>query len=117
FLSYQSLAGYPRFRRGAAAALTGFPALGTRGTEIYPRSFASNNSNLERMAFLKAHTAEGDWVTGDGRQDEIYIPYFAQRRPIVVQRYVGQPGLLAGLINALQAHQQTVYVTSRVMSA
>lgn len=117
FLGCREVADHHGAWRGAAAALACCLAIGNLGAEIYPRSFASNNSNLERMAFLKANTVEGDWITGDGGQDEIYIPYFAQRRPIVVQRYTRQPGLLVGLIDALQAHKQSVYVTSRVLSS
>ncbi len=115
FIVYRDIGQERPVWRGAAVALAVCLALGNLGAEIYPRSFASNNPHLERMAFLKANTSENDWITGDSRQDEIYIPYFAQRRPIVIQRYVRQPGLLIGFLNTLLSHGQTVIVTSRVL--
>jgi len=67
------------------------------------------------MALIKANTRETDWVTGDSGQDEIYIPYFAQRRSILMGRYAGNPAELSAILAGLLAHQQGVYVTSRVL--
>jgi hypothetical protein len=117
FLSYRSLSVNRVFWRSAALALTLCLALGNLGAEIYPRSLESNNPHLARMRFVREHTSEQDWVTGDSRQDEIYLPYFAQRRPIVIQRYSGQPELLDSLIGALLTHGQSVIVTSRVLES
>jgi hypothetical protein len=117
FLACQSLSRNTLVWRGAAAALALCLLGGNLGAELYPRSFASNNPHLSRMAFVKANTAEGDWVTGDSGQDEIYIPYFAERRPIVVERFAHRPEQLSGLLKQLVEQKQTVWVTSRVLEA
>jgi hypothetical protein len=118
FLGYESVA--PRLRslfRGLAAALAVCLAVGNLGAELLPRSIASNNPALARMAFLKANTREGDWIAGDGGQDEIYIPYFALRRPILIAAYRAKPEKLAALIDGLLTHGQDVFVTSRILEA
>jgi hypothetical protein len=117
FLAYQSIPRNRGFWRGLALTLAVCLAVGNLGAEIYPRSFASNNPHLERMTFLKAHTGEADWVTGDSGHDEIYIPYFAERRPIVMERFARQPERLDGFLKHLLTEHQDVWVTSRILAA
>ena len=116
FVAYREVGQGRGVWRGAAVALACLLGFGNLGAEIYPRSFASNNPGLTRMAFLKENTSEQDWITGSSGQDEIYIPYFAQRRPIVMGRYTEDPRQLSNLIRVLQAHGQKIYVTSRVLT-
>ena len=116
FLAYQETAARIGIGRAAAAALAVCLLVGNLGAELYPRSQAGNNSRLERMAFLKANTPEESWITGND-QDDIYIPYFAQRRPIVVERYAQDPAKLAEALDHLVAAGQAVFVTSRVLEA
>jgi hypothetical protein len=115
FLAYRSIPAYHKVAKSAAVIGLFALGLGNLSAEIYPRALTMNNPNLARMDFLKANTAEDDWITGDSRQDEIYIPYFAGRRPIVIQRYAGQWDLLEDQINQLLLHDQAVFVTSRVL--
>jgi hypothetical protein len=99
------------------AALAFCLAIGNGAAEIRPRSYASNNPQLTRMEFIKAHTREGDWVAGDSAKGEIYIPYFAARRPLVIERFARDPERLAAGINELLAKGQTVYVPSNVLES
>lgn len=115
FLAYQQVQAVRRYARPAVAALALCLGIGNLGAEIYPRSFASNNPHLARMAFLKARTAEGDWIAGIGGLDEMYIPTFAQRRPLVIGRYAGEPARLAALIKNLLAKKQNIFITSRIL--
>lgn len=108
-----------RGRRGEAlsgAVLAAALLLANFSAELYPRSFASNNEGLTRMTLIKAATREGDWVTGEGGLDELYIPYFAERRPLVLGRYVGRLEQLSEDIAREQAAGRAVFVTSRVLS-
>lgn len=116
FLGAESSGAPPAWRRGGAALLAVLLGAGNFALEIHPRSLAANNPHLGRMEFLKAHTSEGDWIAGDGGADELYIPYFAQRRPLVIGRYRQRPEELAHLIGALLAGDQAVHVTSRVLA-
>lgn len=102
-------------RLGVCLALAAALGLGNFGAEIFPRSFASNNPDLKRMAFIRDHTGESDWVTGGGGRDELYIPYFAGRRPLVVDRYRDRPEELRLLIRRLEKGGQPVRVSSRTL--
>lgn len=106
----------PSLAAGAAAVL--FAVLlgaGNFAAEIYPRSFASNSPTLSRMAFIKAHTVEGDWVAGD-QNDELNIPYFSERRPLVMGRFEREPEAFRRFLKGLLASGQSVYLTSRVLA-
>lgn len=108
-----------KFAKGGkaiAALLLMSLAAGNFTSEIYPRSFASNNPFLARMEFIKAHTREGDWVAGSGGGDELYIPYFALRRPLIVGRATDNPAGIARRIHSEMDRGRDVYVTSRILS-
>jgi hypothetical protein len=89
--------------------------IGNLGAELYPRSQATNNPHLARMDFLREQTGTDAWITGDSRVDEIYIPYFAQRRPIVIERFAHSQGMLTEWIDKRLAAGEDIYVTSRVL--
>ncbi|MBI5629851.1 MAG: hypothetical protein HY921_03080 [Elusimicrobia bacterium] len=106
-------------KRGLGAALgTAFAILlGTVNfrMEIRPRALASNNRHLRHMGLVKDNTAPGDWVAGEGGADELYIPYFAQRRPLAIGFYSGRRDQLRKRIDSLKASGQEVFVTSTVL--
>ncbi len=98
---------------GALAALL---AAANFSSKIYPRSFAGDNPELQRMLFVKAHTEPSAWVTGDGGEDELYLPYFAERRPLVLGQFQADLPALARRVNELLAQGQPVYATSSALA-
>lgn len=98
------------------AGLAALLAAGNFGAELYPRSFSSNNDGLRRMQAVKAATREGDWVTGEGGQDELYIPYFAERNPLLLGRFEGRPEALSRFIEGQLAAGRGVYATSDALA-
>lgn len=105
--------------RGAlpGAALAAVLAAANFFSEILPRSRAEHNPALARMAFIKEATRPGDFVTGDGGQDELYIPYFAERPPLVLGRYSGAPASLEAQLKELRARGGRVVATSRALES
>lgn len=89
--------------------------IGNLGAEILPRSCASNNPDLARMSFIRDHTAPSDWITGGGGGDELYLPFFAQRRPLVIERFRERPDELLAFFQQAQARKERVYITSRTL--
>lgn len=83
--------------------------------EIRPRSIAANNPTLQRMLFVKEATPPGCFVTGDGGADELYLPYFAERAPLVLGDYVNDPDALTRRMDAIKARGGIVVVTSRAL--
>ena len=101
--------------RAALLALVLCLTVGNLGAELFPRSFASNNPHLARMAFVKQNTLEGDWVAGDQAIDDIYLPYFAERRPLVLGRYAPDLSALRKIIQSISERGDKLYVTSRAL--
>jgi hypothetical protein len=106
----------PRMGAWSGAALAVLLGAANFSAEIYPRSFSTNNPDLQRMLFIKAHTSGSDWVTGSGGEDELYLPYFAQRRPLVLGQFESRPEELDRLVTELLRSGQGVYATSRSLS-
>lgn len=116
-LGGQALA--PAWRVGAPACLAALLAAGNLASEVRPRSLAANNPRLARMEFLKARTPEGSWVTvasGDAGNDELYLPFFAERRPLMLGRYDGRLGELTLRVDRLLAADTPVFTTSRCLN-
>lgn len=68
-------------------------ALSNYGAEIRPRADAATNPRLARMALLERETPENAWVAVapiDGGNDELYVPYFARRRPLTLELFRGK---------------------------
>ena len=101
--------------RSALAVLMSCLFFGNLGAEILPRSDASNNPGLARMDFVRAHTNEGDWVTGGGGRDELYLPFFAQRKPLVVDRFRADPDQILEFARRISKRNESIYVTSTIM--
>ncbi|MEK7858712.1 MAG: hypothetical protein AAB320_06175 [Elusimicrobiota bacterium] len=109
----------PRWRAAAPALLAALLATANFSAELKPRSLEANNPRLARMRFIKAHTPENGWViaaTADAGNDELYIPFFAERRPIVLARYDVDPEALPRRLRAMLAAGEQVYATSRVLA-
>ena len=91
-------------------------ALGNFGAEIYPRSFWENNSSWVLMQFIKKSTEPADWVAARSGLESIYVPYFAERRPLVLANFRDHPEQLRSFLERLWGVKQKVYVTSDVLS-
>jgi len=87
--------------------------VGNLGAEIRPRSFETNNAELQSVLKIKNMTKDGDWVLARGGLDEIYLPYFADRRPILVDRY--DAAQLREVVNRLLKSNQSIYLTGRTL--
>lgn len=102
------LAAGRRARTGAAlAALLG---AGNFAGGILPRSREENNPHLARMDLIRRHTRPSDWIAAGGGRDELYLPYFAERRPLVYGRSGERE--TAERIRAIQRRGETVYATA-----
>lgn len=101
---------------GAGAALAAILLAANGAAELVPRSKAENNAALQRMAFIQAHTTPMDFVTGDGGTDELYVPYFAHRPPLVLGQYAGRPEKLEERMKAILARGGGVVITSRALA-
>lgn len=117
YLGYQAAydSGFRTLWLGAALALAASLAVGNFGAEIHPRSLESNNIHLARMKLIRSHSADGDWVAANGGIDPIYVPYFAQRRPLLVDYYLAEPEKLRVLVEGLVKSGQNIFVTSQVL--
>lgn len=99
----------------AGAVLAALLAAANGAGEVLPRTSAGNNPRLSQMELVRAATREGDWVAGEGGGDELYIPHFAQRRPLVIARYRGRPEELKVWVAGRLAAGERVFLTSRVV--
>jgi hypothetical protein len=108
FILLLSLAVPARWSAPAGAALAALLAAANLGVAS-ARADAARNPRLARMEALKAVSREGDWAAGEGG-DELYIPYFAQRRPLVLGRYRGRPEAMLEAVKHISAHGQSLYL-------
>lgn len=90
---------------------------GNFSAEIYPRSLPRNNPRLMRMKFFRTETPPNAWIASgeaDAGNDELYIPFFARRRPIVLASYRGRLDDLSRRLDGLLAGGQPVFIHSRI---
>jgi hypothetical protein len=108
FILLLSLAVPARWSAPSGAALAALLAAANLGAAS-ARADAGQNPRLARMEALKAASREGDWAAGEGG-DELYIPYFAQRRPLVLGRFRGRPEAVRKAAADIAAHGQSLYL-------
>lgn len=108
FILLLSLAVPARWSAPAGAALAALLAAANLGA-VATRADAAKNPRLTRMEALKAVSREGDWAAGEGG-DELYIPYFAQRRPLVLGRFRGRPEAVRKAAADIASHGQSLYL-------
>lgn len=100
------------------AALACCLAGGNFLAEVYPRSISQNNALLTRMEFLRGATPENAWIAtpeSQGGGEELYIPFFARRRPILLTIYRDRAGDLDRRLAAIIGAGEPVFVTSAVL--
>ncbi len=76
---------------------------------VLPGGDPGRNVPLRTVLRLAAAWPENAWVVAGG-QYQVYIPYFAHRRPIDARYYEGRPEALAARLAALSAAGEPVFV-------
>ncbi|MBI4386843.1 MAG: hypothetical protein HY551_05625, partial [Elusimicrobia bacterium] len=107
-------AGVPRPKKwmgGSAALAAGVLALGLWNLRdvIVPRSDPARNSGLQRALWIARKTPEEAWVAVD-HEDQVYVPYFAHRRPLILRYHVADRDSLSRRIEAIGAAGLPLYV-------
>jgi hypothetical protein len=100
---------------GLALALAITLGLGNFGAEIYPRSFWTNNASWRTMQMFQTATEPNAWIAGNEGSDNIYIAYFAQRRPLVLDAYRDRPDELVQLLTRIARAHEPIYVESGML--
>lgn len=108
FILLLSLAVPAGWSAPAGAALAALLAAANLGV-VCARADASRNPRLARMEALRAVSREGDWAAGEGG-DELYIPYFGQRRPLVLGRFRDRPQAVGKAAADIAAGGQSLYL-------
>jgi len=98
------------------AALMVCLGIGNFGTEVYPRSFWQNNSRWVLTQFVKQQTDGSSWILGTNGPDNIYLAYFAERRPVILDNFHNQPDRLKAFLKNLWKAHQKIYVLSPILS-
>ncbi|MFA5139374.1 MAG: DUF2723 domain-containing protein [Elusimicrobiota bacterium] len=103
-------------RHGKAACLVFALLLGAVnfGAGILPASRAQGNVPLQRALWIRDSTPEDAWVASYGIFD-VYIPYFAHRRPLNLRYFKGRREALAGRLWEILESGSPVFVTSSVL--
>lgn len=114
FILLLSLAAPARWSAPAGLALAAGLAAANLGT-VTERADASRNPRLARMEALRAASAPEDYAAGEGG-DELYIPYFAQRRPLVLGRLRDSPEGLDRAVAALAEGGRRLFVSRDAVS-
>ncbi|MFH2204312.1 MAG: hypothetical protein ABIJ96_14430 [Elusimicrobiota bacterium] len=102
----------------AAGVFTLSLGLANFSAEVLPRSYRENNPALMAMDFIRNHTEDRAWIATDLDLDQLYIPFFARRRPLLLGRYGGSSGheRLSGELDRLLQDGQRLYLTSNVLA-
>lgn len=103
-------------RYGKAACLGFVLLLGAVnfGSGILPASREQGNTPLQRALWIRDSTPEDAWVASYGIFD-VYIPYFAHRRPLNLRYFKGRREALAGRLWEILESGAPVFVTSSVL--
>ncbi len=103
-------------RAALPAAVAGAAALGAFNgkTAIAPHADPKSNAALQEAAFVAESTPQDAWivVTGLG---QVYVPYFAHRRPLNTKYFEGKPEELARRLDALASAKEPVFVTQATL--
>ena len=102
-----------RARAGALAAWVAAAGAFNWATQILPHADPDANPDYVSARWLAARAPEDAWVIVEGR-DQVYVPYFAHRRPLNL-RYLADDAALDEKLDALAALGETVLVTDRTV--
>jgi len=79
-----------------------------------PDSRPENNSALQEALWVASVTPPTAWIAAAG-DDQVYLPYFAHRRPLILFRYQGREAALVDRVRELQSSGEPVFVTGATL--
>lgn len=105
-------------RRGAAALATwAAVAAGVNlGSSIRPNSDPAQNPAYQEALFLRDFVPQEGWVVTTSL-GQIYIPFFAGRKPLNLRYFEGRPEALAARVDELNALGEPVYATESLLAS
>ncbi len=103
----------PATRVAALAAWVAVAAPYNWVTQIRPNADPAGNADYVSALRAAEGTPEDAWIVVIGR-DQVYVPYFARRRPLNL-RYLPDEAALDARLDVLAALGQNVYVTERAL--
>ncbi|MBI5201286.1 MAG: hypothetical protein HY925_06845, partial [Elusimicrobia bacterium] len=105
----------PTARLGGAAlgCLAVFLAAWNAGASILPGSRPELNADLQRALWLQRETPEDAWIAVHATE-QVYVPYFSERRPLNI-RYFAEPEALKARVRAARAAGEPVYAVPEVL--
>lgn len=83
-------------------------------TQIRPNAVPTGNTDYVFALRVAAQTPVDAWVVVVGR-DQVYVPYFARRRPLNL-RYLPDEAALDARLDTLTSRGQSVYATDRALN-
>ena len=85
-------------------------------TNISPKTDPLNNKPYQEALWIGSVTPQRAWIVVTG-QGQVYIPYFAHRRPLNMRYYDGYPGPLRRRLDGLAAAGEPVFISSSTLHA
>ncbi len=85
-------------------------------TTIAPRADPANNRQYQEALWIAAKTPPESWVVVSS-VDQVYIPYFALRKPLNMRYFEGRQEALRLRLDLLAAAGQKVFITSGTLKA
>jgi hypothetical protein len=81
---------------------------------ILPQTDAARNAEYQEALQAARDTPEPAWVVVNAR-DQVYIPYFAGRKPLLLRYYHGRPEALAQRLQELFSLDSPVFITGTTL--
>lgn len=104
---------WPRGAAAAAAWVAGAFAFNL-ATLVLPRADPANNAPLQEVLWVARATPEDSWVVATG-MGQVYLPYFAHRRPLNMRYYEARLEALPARLDELGRAREPVFVTSTTL--
>ncbi|MCX5789049.1 MAG: hypothetical protein NTX64_11170, partial [Elusimicrobia bacterium] len=102
-----------RARAAAVACLAAFLGVWNWTTAVRPGGDPAANKDLQRALWLGRETPEGAWVVVD-QVDQVYVPYFAHRKPMNLRYLSDGPRLAARVAQARRAGEPVYAVPETI---
>jgi hypothetical protein len=75
----------------------------------------ANNAAYQEAMWIASKTPENAWVTATAI-DQVYLPYFAHRKPLNLRYFAGKPEALEARLAELERAGEPVYFTAGAMA-
>jgi hypothetical protein len=103
----------PRARTAALAAWAALAGSYNWATQIRPNADPASNPDYAEARSIASLAPEDAWIVVYGR-DQVYVPYFAHRRPLNL-RYWPDEAALDGRLDELAARGEAVFAADRAL--